>query len=406
MFDGFSHYLSYGATDQTTARELTGDYDGLLVPGTVASFQTDGTRGFVLTLNASRRTRYVIDPRFPLFQNHLPQPKKSHEALARILGDETLISRHGTPAPASFDDHRVATIAGSWLNFNSGYTEVSSKHFDKYAERLGEVVLPENSQGPEYVLAPYAVAGSTTDPWWAVTSALWRSSVNQASGTTASRLVRVVAASTAGALTPLLADCDEQRLAVWVSGLDELDASEGGKQALLAYGRAVAGRSTNTALFALYGGFFSVLLGNVGLRGASHGIGYGESRDWVELPQSGPPPVRYYLPRAHRYVSQDLALELWRSARELVICHCQECQGRSPAVLDYHALMRHSVRCRHREIMEWSGLTLEEAAALLDDDAAAFKQAIGFMDLPRNLRQQADKSFVHLSAWADVLRQM
>ena len=39
----FSHYLSYGAADQHTVRELRGFYDGLLVPGTVAAFQREGT---------------------------------------------------------------------------------------------------------------------------------------------------------------------------------------------------------------------------------------------------------------------------------------------------------------------------------------------------------------------------
>src|SRR2546430_165765 len=97
MFDSFAHYLSYGATDQQTARELTGFYDGLLVPGTVAAFQADGTRGFVLTLSALRRTRYVIDPRFPLFQQRLGAPKKSHESLALLFGVPDLVLRTADP---------------------------------------------------------------------------------------------------------------------------------------------------------------------------------------------------------------------------------------------------------------------------------------------------------------------
>jgi hypothetical protein len=68
----FEHYLSYGSTDQLTARNLTDIYDGLLIPGTVAAFQAEGTRGFVLTLSAAKSKDYIIDPRFPLFQNRLP----------------------------------------------------------------------------------------------------------------------------------------------------------------------------------------------------------------------------------------------------------------------------------------------------------------------------------------------
>jgi hypothetical protein len=86
MFSGFNHYLSYGSTDQQTMRELSGLYDGLLVPGTIAAFQAEGTKGFVLSLSARSGEPYVIDSRFPLFQGALPKAKKSHIMLAAILG--------------------------------------------------------------------------------------------------------------------------------------------------------------------------------------------------------------------------------------------------------------------------------------------------------------------------------
>jgi hypothetical protein len=79
MFDLFSHYVSYGATDQETIRELTGAIDGrwcVLVPATVAAFQQQGTGGFILTLSATAEApNYVIDPRFPLFQ-HRSAPRR------------------------------------------------------------------------------------------------------------------------------------------------------------------------------------------------------------------------------------------------------------------------------------------------------------------------------------------
>ncbi len=63
MFDAtFAHYLSYGATDQQTVRALTGSYSGLLVPGTVAAFQRDGTGKFVFALSATPDSPdYAID---------------------------------------------------------------------------------------------------------------------------------------------------------------------------------------------------------------------------------------------------------------------------------------------------------------------------------------------------------
>src|SRR5207244_3121757 len=121
-------------------------------------------------------------------------------------------------------------------------------------------------------------------------------------------------------------------------------------------------------LFGLYGGFFSVLLAGIGLDGSCHGIGYGEYRHWPELPRSGPPPARYYLPRVHRYVSQDLAYELWRRNESLTACHCAICNG-GPPLLDYHDLMKHSVLVRQSEIDSWSDLRMTDAAERLEVEA-------------------------------------
>ncbi len=407
MFERFSHYLSYGATDQQTARDLTKSYDGLLVPGTVAAFQADGTRGFVLTLSAaSRNTPYVIDPRFPLFQQRLENPKKSHISLASCLGDARLVRNDTSPRPDDFTPERIDQLALNWLQFNSGYRNVSSKHFAKYAERLGEAVIPENTSNPANVLPPYTVARGVDDPWWQVSTSLWRSSVRQAASMSVAPLVQVVAAENAAALESLLASASGSEVAIWASRLDELDATPSGLAALTSYGRAIQASSQRLALFALYGGFFSVLMARYGLLGSSHGIGYGEWRDWVELPQSGPPPARYYLPRVHRYVSQDLALLFWRTDPDLVVCHCAECLGQNPARLDYQALMRHSVRCRQSEIEAWNTKPTIEAADRLDSDSAAFETSVATMDIPPRLRQQAVRCHVHLRGWASVLRDL
>ena len=104
-------------------------------------------------------------------------------------------------------------------------------------------------------------------------------------------------------------DAGDDRLIVWVSGLEELEVLP---SQLADYGRSVqAATQRGQSCFALYGGFFSVILAAMGLKGACHGIGYGEHRSWPELHQSGPPPSRYYAPRFHRYIGQDLAYQLW-----------------------------------------------------------------------------------------------
>lgn len=399
MFENpFSHFLSYGASDQHTVRELRDTFDGLLVPGTVAAFQREGTGGFVLALSASdAQTPYVIDPRSPLFQQTIATPKKSHTALKAILG----LPDSYVPVPGAFTDELVGQVAEKWARFNCSYKTDAGAKFDKYAKRLGDV-SPSSASEPKLVLAPYFVSESTSDPWWEVSSRLLaktRSSVTSISGTT--KCVRVVAAASASALHGLLEALSEEKdVAIWVSGLNELESSA---EDLIAYGRAI--RDANMRgqrLFALYGGFFSVVLAGAGLRGSSHGIGYGENRKWVELPTSGPPPSRYYLPELHRYVRPELADVLWGA--QVSHCACPICEVSPPILLDYHELMMHSVHCRAKEIKSWRGLSLADSAARLKAERDEFLERLGnakIQDEP--FKTEAAGYTSHLLTWMDAL---
>jgi hypothetical protein len=394
----FEHYLSYGSTDQLTARNLTDYYDGLLIPGTVAAFQAEGTKGFVLTLSAAKSKNYIIDPRFPLFQNRLSNPKKSHNSLATVLGDDSLVS-DSIPRPEEFDDARCQVIARSWVSFNTGYTTVSSKHFAKYAKRLGREIAPTNSRLPRLILAPYVMASGIGDEWWDVSERLFKHTVAAAAeSSTGLQVHRVVAAKSTAALTELMGLLDGPGVFVWVDNLSELDSSPND---LISYGRAI--RDSNdrgVGTWALYGGYLSVVMGQFGLVGSSHGIGYGEYRQWKEWPSSGPPPARFYLPRVHRYVSTDLAEFLWSEAPELVN---SSVYSGSPAALDYHDLMAHSVRCRQAEIDECSALTPADIAQALRDTDYEFTEVINTLSLPGALRRRAIDSHVHLPVWAGVI---
>lgn len=395
--NSFSHYLSYGATDQQTARRLAGSYDGLLVPGTIAAFQRAGTGGFVLTLSATKASPdYMIDPRFPLFQQKLPTPKRSHEALAEIFGSPELV-RSTDPVPTDFDADLIERVARGWVEFNSGYSQEALKSFDKYAQRLGEPVEPTNQRGPTAILPPYLIARAGSSDWWDVSKELFSATRATSSAT----MIRVVAAESPGVLTNCLAEVIDERVAIWVSGLNELTSSS---EDLHGYGAAIAGASAKgTATFALYGGFFSVLLRAFGLGGSSHGIGYGESRSWVELPKSGPPPARFYLPRAHRYVSQDFAYQLWARSRPLAQCDCAVCNGGSPLGLVYQELMEHSVLCRAKEIADWAPRNPHEIAGALGLEHRRFESELAELVLPPALVGQSERLLAHLPRWATAI---
>lgn len=403
MFDApFEHYLAYGATDQRTVRDLADRFTGLIVPGTVAAFQREGTGGFVLALSASQNaTPYTIDPRFPLFQQPLLAPKKSHHALAELLGKRDLVSAD-QPDPSGFTDETIEDIASHWASFNLQYRDSTSSKIDKYAARLNEPIVPENRIGPKYVLAPYTIANRPDDPWWDVSCKLYERTVAHVDKPES--CIQVVATTEARFLDECLHATDSRRIAIWVSQLNELTLPS---RVLSEYASAIRNANRDDKqTFALYGGFFSVLLSSVGLGGSCHGIGYGEYRAYLELPRSGPPPARYYLPLAHRYVSQELAFQLWRSDPGLAECDCEVCNRQPPIDLDYHSLMRHSVLCRSKEIDEWAGLELPAIVDRLKNERRDFLTRLNRSDAPDFIKTEALNNVTHLQEWIDALAEL
>lgn len=99
------------------------------------------------------------------------------------------------------------------------------------------------------------------------------------------------------------------------------------------------------------------------------------------------------------FVSQELAYQLYLGDRSLAECDCAECNGQPPIALDYHALMRHSVRVRSDEIDQWSSVAPRDAADRLESEHAAFSRAVGSLRLPPFLVSQADRSYDHLPRW-------
>lgn len=398
-FEPFAHYLAYGATDQETFRALRDTYSGILVPGTIAAWQRQGTGGFVLSLSATDEAPpYMIDPRFPLFQQGLSTPKQSHRALAELLGDPDLV-RLSDPTPDDFPDARLAKLAEHWVSFNTSYGLSSNEKFDKYARRLDENIVTEQAQEPEAVLAPYFACDGVEDRWWGRSVGFYEHAL-AASGDR--KCLRVVCARHSSALAELLADlAAPAELVVWVSGLDEHNAP---RQDLIAYRSAITGAERrNQKTFALYGGFFSVLLGIFGLCGAAHGVGFSEHRNWRELPESGAPPARFYMPRSHRYVAQDLAQILWEGDHALTACPCSHCGGRGPVALDYHELMKHSVWCRADEIARWHSMPPAEASRALRDEHTSLTAQIEALELVPRIRDRAMAAIAHLPTWATAL---
>lgn len=338
---------------------------------------------------------YVIDPRFPLFQQNLHKIKASHTALAGILNDSDLVSTV-MPQPKDFTSNRIQRIATAWVEFNLSYRSQQSAKFAKYAERLGEVLDLADASGPQRVLAPYFCVKDSSDPWWEKSAEFYNATA--AAGEGKIDVTRVLAAQTPSALLDICSQHGKDNVCIWVSGLEELKSN---RAELVSYANAIEKLDNNgRKSFALYGGFFAVTLSSIGLGGCSHGIGYGEHRNWLELPRSGPPPTRYYLPTIHRYVRQEDAEQLWEHDPRLV---AQDVTAR-PMALEYHELMYHSVEARAEEIERYGSLQLEATIEMLKFELEEFRSRISTDPTNQYLIRLGRELSSHLPTWIGALQ--
>lgn len=400
------HFLAYGHADQASFRteEVRSSFDVLTVPATIAAYYADATAAFVITSQLD----YIIEPRTPLFQNFIATPRASHYALAAVLGT-AMANRMGTHGPASFpvefyEDHICEEIVGNFVNFQREYGRGESPDAQKrnrYAKLMEEALgtpaplLVREERAPSYVLCPYFAVESQDDPWWLVNWKLWRAteslSPENISPVLAVRDVRLLGRLLSGAPDHMSRD-----VFYWVAGFDERKETIAG---LVALRNAIREQSASRHLINLYGGFFSICMGYVGLRGFNNGLGYSEYRDWPDLAATGAGPPRYYVPRLHAYLSQRTAA-LLLAVDPSFACYCQACEGApdAPVRLRYHSLKLHFALARKEELR----LCRTESPA---DVAARLQDAYHAADRARfRLPSRLHFPYQHLDRWARVIQ--
>ena len=181
----------------------------------------------------------------------------------------------------------------------------------------------------------------------------------------------------------------------WVPGFDERAKSIADLRSLRATISVLSGKRK---LMNLYGGYFSILLGKVGLAGFNNGLGYSESRDWPTLDATGAAPARYYVRKLHAYMSTAAATSLVE-ADPAFACQCSACDegARRPNELDYHQLKRHFALARAWEMQLSEENERSDLRDVMRDDQARATRVR--RQIPGNVRIPSD----HLSRWAAAL---
>jgi hypothetical protein len=403
------HSLSYSHSDQALLRDPQLDecWDGLVVPGTLATYYFEGTGGFVL----ARRVPYLIDPRTPLLQTIVlrrPVPKASHLKLAEIHDPTVVPTWPAAEIPRShWEDGRWPQVVERVLDFQIAYSTSATAKIDKYNALLLEAGRPRgDAQGPLdplRLVPPYWSVSDITDPWWALS----RQAIEIGLARHPGRVMPVIALESDPVpvlerFGELLADlpdgCDE--VFCWASNWSEADATAADVDAWLA--AVESGDQRGARVHNLYGGYLSVLLTARGLAGLNHGVGYSESRDSRRLAATGAPPARYYVPALREFLTVPNAQPVLDHLPAEWACGCRMCdqvrdQDGRPQVgrLNTEALKRHFLICRHAEFVRVDAGFDDELANLMEVGQWVVDNERPFLPASHGER---------LLAWADAVR--
>lgn len=415
----FRHLLAYGNSDQASFRSIAvqATFDVMTVPGTIASYYQEATAAFVL----SSQLNYLIDPRTPLFQGHIDDPRASHITLAEWHGPSVhaaVSAGSATLDPSFYTQAVIAELVKEIVERQrsyAGHAPVVKKKLDRYTALLAEAMQQQggpapttNAMPPYAVLAPYFAISGTSDPWWAVMQEIWAAA---SALPEPNKIVPVLCldgrlkenADGVAALAevlPLLPSALSEIAFFWITNFDERKVDESQLRELW---KVVANGPGGRRLVNLYGGFFSICMRHAGLRGFGNGLTYSESRDWPALASTGAAPPRYYVRDLHIFMPPAVAAIL-ESVDPSFGCPCEACvdwraTGQSIASLPYHDLKRHFALARKWELELTATTPLPDIA-----DHLQHARARAFAATSGNVVLESLPGLGYLDRWASVLR--
>ena len=208
---------------------------------------------------------------------------------------------------------------------------------------------------------------------------------------------------------------------LWFSRLFEETAST---EVLKAYRDLVSGLSAKISeIYSMHGGFYSLALSKFGMRGVSHGIGYGEQKDVIPIIGQSIPTVRYYLPPVMRRLGvpqiqrafQGIGVE---SADDFhnKVCNCAICLGVIENSLDEFRQfgdMRYSrpdaqrmsqtpaaaKRCRYHFLLS----RLRERDELRNKPIKEIFERLGEASVAWGTQPSLEKLVDHLNRWSSLI---
>ncbi|MEI9942146.1 MAG: hypothetical protein WDO69_33440 [Pseudomonadota bacterium] len=300
------HYLTYQHNVQAYFRAHATKYDGMIIPLSIITAFPSGTYGFVRALcTADQDKQYGIDPRSALFQkkwnrNNVREP---HRKMAEVFG-EPFVSKGLTShlEPSDFPRNVAEAVTRACLDYQKTFRQrpEDAKKLEKYRKLLGVEHL-EPLRAPQFLVPPYFQFEDLSDPWWKVSIACIEAAIPHTEGLPLRPVLHFQRWNSVD-WTKAFGKLKKLGLpASWLYANNFREHVEPQEQLNSLVSAVSLAAAANLPVYNLFGGYFSILTGRLGLKGFGNGVGYGEWRD-SGYHKGGTADRRIYILKLHRFL--------------------------------------------------------------------------------------------------------
>ncbi|MCK5172030.1 MAG: hypothetical protein KAR47_01480 [Planctomycetes bacterium] len=325
--------------------KLSKQFDGIIVGANIVEATAGATASL---LGQKLKIPYYIDPMTYVFgcdlegimserkikgkKKPVKDYKRAYKRLAPELGDifSNTLEKHRPISPENFTATALKQVCQKVIDYQLKRLHREFEKDDEYKEYADSIPRPAG------VFSPYFFINS--DDWFRLFLNLSKTSAAIKPGPPVYSVLcadykMLIDKSFIDRAVAGIPKTGVKGVWLWFSNFDEWVVQE---KYLGAFKSLVEQLSENgLEVYNRHGGYFSLALNKVGMSGISHGVGYGEKKDVLQI--KGPPNapvVRYYLPDIYRRLGM---LEIERCFNDLnittptdfyeKICDCVICKG-------------------------------------------------------------------------------
>jgi hypothetical protein len=289
------------------------------------------------------------------------------------------------------------------------FDEEKGSALKKYADllrKIGETHSADEMDTahlPKAIIPPYFYFNSTEDEWLEINLKLAKLTKEK----TDQSVVPVIFTNPSN-LSDIILDKykDFEEIFIWVDDLEQkhsltkVQADNFAKFAAF----IKSANERNIKVINMYGSYFSIMLGKIGMKGMCNGIFYGETKGRKTM-LGGVPQARFYIKTLHEFFLIPVAIKLLQAYPDLLDRGCKECMDLINGdineifkfTLDHSLAQAHFIHSRKGEIINMESTTLDQLVEQISIAYSRYNADLESGDI-------YNKNLEYLQVWSNALK--